>query len=148
MNQGQLYHLSCRAARELLTDLDAGDMAQIKKHTATIRHYMDLAQTWPSEKLRGDALYHRERMEVLAGVAAHLSATLEDAAGALGVAWKNMAAQLAALSADRDLLRELSGGDATGTTTKGASTLLHSSQCPSHFEQSERPTARHSAARS
>lgn len=112
MNQDQLYRLSCQAARDLLEDLDGGNVARMKQHLTAIRHYMDLAEILPVEKLRGEALYRREQMEVLAGVAEHLSGALEHAASALERARESLAARFESLSVYRDLLRHVASAEA------------------------------------
>jgi hypothetical protein len=68
MTEERLYRLSCRAARELLAGLDRGDRDGVRHKLGVIRHYLTLAEITPADKLRGDALYRREQLELLGAV--------------------------------------------------------------------------------
>jgi hypothetical protein len=83
MTEERLYHLSCRTARELLAELDRGDSRSVHQKLGALRHYLTLAEITPAEKLRGDALYRREQLELLAAVTERLGAPGElETAGA------------------------------------------------------------------
>jgi len=76
MTEEALYRLSCRAARELLSGLDQGDLEGVSRKLGAIRHYVALAETVPAAQLRGEALSRREQMEMLAGATEGLAGAL------------------------------------------------------------------------
>ena|SRR5437867_2471166 len=100
MTEGKLYELSCRAARELLDGLERGNFEGIDDKLGAIRRYVDLAESAPAESLRGEALHHREQMELLAGIAEHL-------AGAVTAIREKIATEMDRVGANQSLLRHL-----------------------------------------
>lgn len=100
MTQEVLYRLSCRAARELLDGLERGSFEQVQEKLAAIRHYLDLAEGAPAETLHGSSLYHREQMELLAGITEHLTSALN------GIQDK-IKGELDGMAANKNLLRHL-----------------------------------------
>ena len=100
MDQEKLHRMSCRAARELLEDLECGNVEQMKENLDRISHYLSLAETVPTESLQGAALRHREQMELLGGISESLSAML-------GRIREKAADELQGLRVNRTLLRHL-----------------------------------------
>ena len=100
MTEEKLYQLSCRAARELLGGLDRGDMDGVHQRLDAVRHYLTLVETTPAPGLRGEALYRREQMDLLAGV-------MERLAGSLATIRTRFAGELDAIGANRTLLEHL-----------------------------------------
>jgi len=58
-------------------NLERGNVAAVDEKAAAVRHYLALAETLPAESLRGGALYRREQMELLAGIAEHLAGSID-----------------------------------------------------------------------
>ncbi len=117
MDQARLFQLSRRAAQDLLEGLEDGWPERVAVQTAAIRQCMALAERAPADGLRGEALYQREQMEVLAGLAERL----ESGPDRLGVS--------------RRLLRHLVGPGNTGILAcpgAGAGTLKLNSTSPAH----------------
>ena len=100
MTQEKLYQLSRRAAQQLLEVLERGDVQQIEDKLAALRHYIELAEMIPADNLRGDALHHREQIEVLAGITEHLGRALD------GIR-RRVTEEIERLGPNRALLRHL-----------------------------------------
>ena len=77
MTEERLYQLSCRAARDLLDGLDHGDFAGVHERLDAVRHSLTLVEAVPPDGLRGEALYRREQMDLLAGVIERLAGKME-----------------------------------------------------------------------
>jgi hypothetical protein len=99
MTEEKLYQLACRAARELLGGLDRGDIAGVQERLDAVRHYLTLVEAAPAG-LRGEALYRREQMDLLAGVIDRLAATLD-------VLRARFTSEMDILGANRTLLEHL-----------------------------------------
>ncbi len=102
MTEERLYQLSCRAARDLLEGLDRGDLAGVQERLDAIRHYLTLVESAPPLGLRGEALYRREQMDLLAGV-------IERLAGGLNALRARFTGEMDVLGANRTLLEHLVG---------------------------------------
>ncbi len=100
MTEQRLYQLSCRAARDLLGGLDRGDWAGVHEKLDAVRHYLALVEASPPAGLRGEALYRREQMDLLAGV-------IERLGGALNLLRTRFTGALDVLGANRTLLEHL-----------------------------------------
>jgi len=100
MTEERLYQLSCRAARDLLSGLDRGDLAGVHETLEAVRHYLTLVEAVSPASLRGEALYRREQMDLLAGV-------IERLTGALSVLRARFTGEMDVLGANRTLLEHL-----------------------------------------
>lgn len=100
MTEEKLYQLACRAARELLGGLDRGDLAGVQERLDAVRHYLTLVEAAPPAGLRGEALYRREQMDLLAGV-------IERLVGTLDVLRARFTSEMDILGANRTLLEHL-----------------------------------------
>ncbi len=107
MQQQQLFELSCRAAQELLEDLERGNLDQLEANLARIRHYAALAEAAPVDSLRGEGLERREQLEALGGIVDRVGGSLR------GIS-RQLAAELESLGASHNLLEHIvSGGRQT-----------------------------------
>ncbi len=98
MTEERLFRLSCRAARDVLAGLERGDLERASEKLGAMRHYLALAETIPAARLQGEALYRREQMDLLAGVA-------EGLAHSMGDLQAKLAAEIGAFRNHRQLLR-------------------------------------------
>jgi hypothetical protein len=110
MTQELLYRMSCRAARDLLHGLECGNFTQVQEKLTAIRRFLDLAEGVPVEALHGSALYHREQLELLAGITDHLT-------GALSGIQDKIKGELDGMAANQTLLRHLVATEAVEAAT-------------------------------